>query len=353
MKILFASQEPGASRGLVPVVKVARARGNEIFVASRLWGAGVFRDAGEAVREVSDDLAEGTRNLLEDLAPDVVLTGLAGTPGNSLDLALQEAARIKHLPRTALLDASMYYLDRIAGPRCEPFYYLPDKIFVLNEFTRREMLSEGFPPACVIATGQPVYDYLAVPTSADATAGNAQPVRVVFFSEGLAKEARRRPEHEVGYHEEVVIPMLIEILTAFARDRPIILTIKRHPKEERQDRTYVASPGLTITDIGDADSSALMLGADLVCGMSSSLLLEGWLAGKPVVSMQPGLCSWNRLVLCRAGIITAALDAKQAHEAIRQGLLGLRSLVKPSEWCPGVGTAALAIVNELVTVVTA
>jgi hypothetical protein len=349
MKILVASQEPGASRGLVPVVKAARAMGHELLVSSRLWGAGVFQDAGEAVRVVSDDLTEATQTLLGEFTPNVVLTGLAGELGNSLDLAVQDVARNRGVPRTALLDASMYYLDRVAGPKREPFYYLPDKIFVLNDFTRCEMLAEGFPPARIVATGQPVYDYLAAPRGANASVVDLQPRHVVFFSEGLAKETLRRPEHDVGYDEEVVVPLLIEILTAFASDRPISLTIKRHPKEHVPDRTYAVSPGLSVTDIGNADPAVLMLGADLICGMSSSLLLEAWIAGKPVVSLQPGLCSWNRLVLCRANIITAALDADQAREAIRQGLNGIRSPVKPSEWCPGVGTAALAIINELVT----
>lgn len=351
MKILLASQEPGASRGLVPVAQAAMDAGHIVQVVSRQWGTALFRSSGCAIREIQDNMGDDVEKSLVEIEPDVVLTGLAGAPGQSLDLEMQRAAKKLRVPRTALLDASMYYRDRVAGPRGEPFYYLPDKIFVLNDFTRQEMLAEGFPPASIVVTGQPVYDYLALQRNNPRPSGSS--VEVVFFSEGLAKESRRRPEHDVGYDEDVVVPLLIDILKDLASNRPIVLTIKRHPKEETRDRIYRPTPGLTVRDVLDTDSVELMLKADLVCGMSSSLLLEAWLAGKAVVSLQPGLTSWNRLVLCRAGIIDAALNRDQAIELIKRGLKGERPSIIPQAWCPMIGKAASAIVNELIRSVAA
>jgi hypothetical protein len=347
MRLVVASQEPGASRGLVPVVREAAEQGHEVHVLSRYWASTVFaplRGPSIHCREITGDLAAETAAYLRDVGADAVLTGLAGRPGGSLDLQGQAEAKTQGIFRAGLLDASMYYLDRVAGPRGEPFYYLPDKIFVLNEFTRQEMIADGFPAQVVCATGQPAYDYLASPLPKSAPGSGRH---VVFFSEGLAAEGQRRPEHDVGYDETTVIPLLIACLAAFPGPEPLRLTVKRHPKEQVPARTYQPVPRLLVTDVSDTDPVALMLAADVVCGMSSSLLLEGWLAGKLVVSLQPGLSSWNRLVLGRAGLIPTAFDEVQAKTLMLHALQATAPAAKPLEWCPMIGQAARAIVNEL------
>jgi hypothetical protein len=346
LNIHIASQEPGASRGLLPVIRKATELGHAVHLLSRLWATTVFRDVDRLVSghdEIADPNRD-VRSILSSVRPDVVLTGLAGAPRDSLDLATLAAAKVLALPRAGLLDASMYYSDRVAGPNGEPFHFLPDRIFVLNEFTRAEMIAEGFPPGAIRATGQPVYDYLADPMPPRSASAMA---RVAFFSEDLAAAARRRPEHGVGYTEDAAIAMLIDVLAEISRSTPLRLTIKRHPKEAVAERAFDAAPNFSVVDVSGGDPVSIMFDSDLVCGMSSSILLEAWLAGKPVVSIQPGLASWNRLVLCRAGILPAATDRHKAVELVGAGVKGALTNVTPLQWCPTLGRAAQRIVEEL------
>jgi len=305
--------------------------------------------SGTPLTEMDATLDEKLALSVMDFAPEVVLTGLAGGP-DSLDIKTLDTARRKGIPCGALLDASMYYSDRVAGPQGEPFFYLPDRIFVLNDFTKREMIDEGFPERILLASGQPVYDYLAdVPTGPPL---DGESWRIAFFSEDVAAAAQNRSDQITGYNEETVIETLIEALDDVRGDHPISLTIKRHPKEAFRNKTYVHSLGFDVRDLSEADLAPLLFESHVVCGMTSSLLLEAWLAGRQVVSLQPGLSSWNRLVLCRAGILRAATSRNEVRAHLQAALLGRTMDAEPRTWCPGIGGAASTIVTELTGLMT-
>ena len=116
-----------------------------------------------------------------------------------------------------------------------------------------------------------------------------------------------------GYDQYAV---LTDVLSYYSRqpDVPTIL-IKLHPKDHinryrdiigRYDRINSHLLEHSITPLES------ILVADRIFGMSSTMLLEAFVLGKPVVSLQPNLCVDDPCVLSKYGYIRRIEDVTMA-----------------------------------------
>jgi predicted glycosyltransferase len=61
----------------------------------------------------------------------------------------------------------------------------------------------------------------------------------------------------------------------------------------------------------------LIQSSDLICGMSSMLLLESVLLGKPILSVQVGLKRANPFILARRALIKSITNQKQLSRSLK------------------------------------
>ena len=86
---------------------------------------------------------------------------LTATSANGIDLEklFLGAARRLGVPALAVLDFWSNYRQRFSDQR-DNLIYLPDRIAVMDEHARTEMIAEGFAPELLSVTGQPAFDAL-------------------------------------------------------------------------------------------------------------------------------------------------------------------------------------------------
>lgn len=95
------------------------------------------------------------------------------------------------------------------------------------------------------------------------------------------------------------------------------VVVKLHPKEAegKYDELIARYPGVPIRVVKDVDLYRLLGAATLIIGTNSIVLLEASIAGKPVVSYQPGLHPKDDvLVSNRRGLSKAIYDKKDLYD---------------------------------------
>ena len=235
---------------------------------------------------------------------------LLGTSIGDYEKNVVHWARLFNIPTLSVLDFwsnySMRFVD-IFGAAC-----LPDKIAIMDEHARDEMIAEGFPPEKLVITGQPAFDCLADrralfdsldtgPYTRRYAIRRAHGVHpdtklIVFASQPWSK----MPD-DLGYTEHTVIPLLIDALAEVAPDSHVI--IRPHPRETEADLLQyerAANPTVWVKRKGNVHD--LLMAADLVVGMNTELLVEACYLGCITLSLQPGLKGADRLPTNRLGV---------------------------------------------------
>jgi len=259
---------------------------------------------------------------------------LTGTSMNSVMLEQQFVrwGRSHRYPSVAVLDAWVNYAERFVtadGGRC-----VPDRIAVMDETARVEMVEAGFDPSTLVVTGQPAFDDL--PRWADEAA--AQRVRDRRRQWGVAADARAvlfvsQPLIELyggpgdpayfGYDEHTVLRLLISSLEEISRSAslPITLVVRPHPREDPAPLQALTSSIITVMVSADGHGRDAVLAADLVTGMTSALLIEACHLQCVTVSLQPDLRRTDVLQTNRLGYSEAVYDPGQALPVLRRALV--------------------------------
>lgn len=354
-RVLVAAQDPGGAQAVAPVARHLVEDGYvELAAAGAGWAGPVFQrwslpmlppvDLG-AVRPEWSALAEAASRTLAVFPPQLVLLGTSWGP--SLEKTLINAARNTGIPSIGVLDSWMHYVERFSGPGPrERLALMPDYVAVMDEMARNEMVALGFAPDRLVVTGQPAFDRLSRPAQdgdpakvkedvlarAGAAPGAAlvvfvsEPITAVFGPDPLA------PAHP-GYDERQVLADVAAAVEAIRMKhrRDVVLVVKAHPKDDAAALRAAVAPLPGAAVLQDEEPARLVAAADAVVGMSSILLVEAHLLGRPVVSYQPGLRGRDPFVLTRGGALKridrvtdleAALAAALAGEAPAQGAPG-------------------------------
>jgi len=335
--VLAFAREPGGAAAIAPALHEL-GRELRLLVLAKDYALDVFREAGVPALPLPEfaeaTVAAACAAHLGGEAPGVLLTSATSLPQHDMtERYLWRWARSRGVPSVAVVDQWQNYALRFSGPGPEEHLrYLPDWIAAMDEHARRGMMADGIPGERVVVTGQPALDKLArlretyAPTDRDALrqAMGVEPGAglVCFVAEVVARDFGE----SLGYTEDSV---LRDVLWACGRllaegQGPLHLAVKLHPKNEPADFRHLTAPGgpgLRVTvHWKEQPPLPLVMASDVVLGMTSVLLVESILLGRPTVSLQPGARREDGLIATVVGAIPR-LDSREACLRTLRGLL--------------------------------
>jgi len=349
-RVLLFSRDPGGANTITPLVEPLAKSGWTVL----LYGKDAALDKYTRAGVVGQNLAlhcvpitqDSIFNFLKQEMPDFLITGTS--TDDFTERFLWKAAEKLNIPSFAILDHwinygfrfSKYQVSELDKYRLDPEHpFLPTRILVMDEYGRQEAIKDGVAPDKLFITGQPHFEAL-IRNSQKISTDQLRSVRqkmgaltdgdllITYASEDLGEsyhETDHSP-HYWGYTERTIFRELLNALLKFAPQshRKIHLVIKIHPKERVDnfdDLVATKSPFITFRVDKETNPVELIKASDLICGMSSMFLMESVILGKPILSIQIGLCRENPFVLDRMGIVQSILNSESLVNAFNEILL--------------------------------
>lgn len=353
------AHEAGGAEAVAPVAAMLRSRKICLpTVVVHPWSESAFRRWGVPVSQIVtwtvQENAEAATSLLKQEKPALVITGAGG--GDSLDSLFIYAARRQGVPTLALLDFWSNYSTRFSdqpgrhineqgnGGRPE---YLPDLIAVMDEDARRGMVAAGFPEKCLVVTGHPRFDAIANWGDRDRTQVrnywaeqyqiNPDDLWVLFLSQPL------RALYKLGGHQSSDLPdsemsLLTQLLTCLATDdlmpgRKNVLLVRHHPKQEPVLLHDLQQSSRIPIRLAEAPGPQQVLAiSDLVVGLNTVLLVDAFLMGRPVVSLQFGLKGADQFPFGGIDGIPRVFEASRLRTELCNALVSPPNQQRASAW---------------------
>jgi hypothetical protein len=320
--VVVVGGDAGGARAMAPVLELLR---SEARVPLRVFASraapSVWSARNLPFEEIAD--SEGHRLGVFAGAPALLMTGTSYPPG--LELTLTARARERGIASAVLLDFWSNYADRFRMPSGETV--LPDRILVMDEEAREEMVAAGFDAGRLLITGQPALGELAA-WRAGFPADRAEQIRtaesagdrrlVLFVSQPLSQIYGPGRLPALGYDEHTVLRILVEALSRIAArtGRGIALVVKPHPRDPPASLPVADESLVHIGVSRQFDARELAMAADLVVGMNSELLVESCALGRVTLSLQPGLRQPDVLPTNRLGLSRPVYDVADVDEAL-------------------------------------
>lgn len=317
-RLLVFSRDPGPTNQLVAVVEALKepARGDEpegllllraaltplaeLIIASRGPGAEIWRAAGFSPVTWSGIDEEAVRSLVKDAGATAVLTGASDIdePGDRL---LWKAARAGGIQSHAVLDhpanLALRFRDEAGANIFPDWLYAPDAIFA------ERLAAAGIARARIRLTGDLHHKRLrglSAGVSEEAVAqlrqlwGAARSDIVVLFPSECGKEMRAAGRSYPYDELEILVRLLKSIETGtLPGGHPIdggssLVVVRPHPRDlpGKYDALLSARRHAVRAVVsGQGLPHVALLAADLVVGMNSSMLYEGFELGRQVYSL--------------------------------------------------------------------
>ena len=351
MKVLLFARDPGGANAVAPLAPLLVARGHQALLYGKDAALKQYRVYGQAgldwAAEAPEMSVDCYQEFLRRLAPDFMVTA-TGSDDFAEKLLWQAAERLR-IPSFAILDHWFNYGIRFSPyklveqelyerDRRHPF--LPSRILVMDDEVRAAMIREGFAPERILVSGQPHFDRLRVQAERFSAAeisqyrqqlGTGQADHVLcFISENITEPDKGDDlgQYYWGYTERSVFSELMDAVqaAAAASGRKVHVVVKPHPTEtfDAYSDLIAAKAGGLVGASVDAAVHPLKLcqAVDLVCGMSSMVLVEAAILGLPVLSVQIGLRRENPFILDQKGIVRSVLDRSRLQQQLQGFLTG-------------------------------
>ena len=308
MNLLIAAHDTGAANALSPVITELRGRsGMTVTVvaggpAERVFGRmGIQFQPVVWPSEPTADSDRHLRDLLRETAPKGILLGTGW--GDTLDKAILRLATERCIPSCSFVDTWIYFKERFWDSKNRSLR-LPTRLAVVDEEALQQARIVGISPDTVVVTGQPYLEALAQQMQRPDLLQQAQRLRqiwlgdlgserrlILFASEAYADFWGPGSPYYRGYTEEDALEGLVEAVEVCERATGLSLSIvvKLHPCQSGAPaRLGAGAIRRGVRVIAEEPIWPCLLAADTVVGMTSMALIEASIAGKPVVSFQPG-----------------------------------------------------------------
>ncbi len=275
----------------------------------------VFVGLGFQPREFAETVAPGALGAAWHEHPAQFLITDTSHYG-AFEPLLWDLARTAGVRSLAVLDAWGNLPARFARGR-------PDFVGAVDAGQVEELTGLGFLRQEVVLTGHPWLSSLLARRDrllAEIEPAQTPPgVKALFISESIAKDVAAGENAPFGFDEFDAFSLLHRAAAQAARTgRAVHLAIKFHPYEDPAAflgrlRHLPTVRGLTVLPLERAaEPHRWVLWADLVAGVSSTLLLEAIILGKPVISLQPGLIREDTFVASQRGFTEKLTDPTPA-----------------------------------------
>ena len=343
--LLFFSCEPGGAEVLVPVIELVRRSAiYRVVVLAYGLGAERFSRRGVEYIEVAK-IAQGDPSILQAYRPNLLITSATSLPECDMsEKYLWQTARQLGIPSLAFLDQWQNYAVRFSGVGAgERLAYLPDYINCIDETGEAEMVREGFPAERFVKLGHPSLSSVRDRASKVDMAAIKSRLSIPDVVEVLLFVSEPIMEHygrTRGYDQCQVLELFLNTISKLPT--PVAPIIKLHPKDRRdkfEDILKSFNGPCPVRLLGEEYSPEECLAvADRVFGMTSFMLVQAYVLGKQVVSLQPGLSIEDPLVLSRHHLVPVILSQNEnILESIdtfkRRGDSSLNYDFLPGEFC--------------------
>ena len=321
--ILVYVEDPGAANFVASLPRHAREFGLNLLITSQGSGAVQLQRLGADFRRTRQ--TDGARSLLATYRPKVAIIGTSENSG-SMGLALIDAAKDAAIPSIGVVDGPTSAVDRFRGISRSPLTHLPDWLAVPDAATCKQFVSLGVAGSRIVICGHPHTDTVFAQRSQFETKGRGRIRAEVFsgspqlmerkiivfaaeISDGLSpSEFRRSPAYNLTgwsgseFRTEIVLEEFLEAITKFKPKPGLVLRL--HPKNTvKEFAAYIDYFDL----VSQGDSPLpLLFAADAVVGMTSIILHEAVLLGRPTLSIVPRSCERNWLSTIEAGLTPCA-----------------------------------------------
>ncbi|WP_054693866.1 hypothetical protein [Syntrophomonas palmitatica] len=350
-KIMLAACDPGGANTLIPLVPVLLDKGYNILLCGKEAALQRYRQFALDARAINDFMTtaeiDSWATFLSDEHPDFIITGTSGA--DFTERYLWKAAEKNGIKCIAILDQWINYGIRFSAFRPDEMNkyeqdmqhpYVPDYILVMDQYAQEQLIQAGIDQRRIKVSGQPYFDLLMeakqqinqseVNNFREKIGIKPNDFLITFISEPLSYEYNRNKNSEsyLGYDEKSICLQVLEALNIIVNEskRKVHFLIKQHPRELDNNydalRDKITSSLMNIRIEKSLDTWPLLLASDLVCGMSSMLLLEAIILGRPAISVQIGLKRDNPLILDQRGIMKSILQADDLQQSLRRILLG-------------------------------
>ena len=280
--------------------------------------------------------AGGTaETLLDESGARLVIVGTA-EDRDSLGLTLVAAARARGIASLGVIDGPSYPDQRFRGRGADPLGYAPDRVLVPDEGTRQCFMALGMAGDAVMTAGHPLFDRMraecarldgegqaAVRGRVLPGAPHGRPVLMFLaeISDGYRPDLYRR---HAGYRltgrggADTRTPIVIEEFLDASRALDAYRVLRLHPKNTRDEFAAYLDEFDTVSAGGAPHE--LIYAADLVAGMTTMLLVEATLLGRPTISNVPDPAEAVWLPTAACGL-TPVIDRRaDLAPALRAGL---------------------------------
>lgn len=297
LKIIFCAQDAGSFNCICPVFDKIKAE--KVFLLS-----GTSKKLAQAKKLDFTDAEElgdaDLENFLKRFSPNVVVCGTGF--GMNLEKKATAWARKNSKKVLSVVDFWSNYKSRFSTPDTEDLIYLPDKICIIDEFMREQMSAEGFKDSQLAITGNPFFDNFKK---------LAEGGKFTIFAEQPYAEIYEKPQ----FDEVKIFSEIVDIFGKYYPKKEIMIAFHPRSKNKSKFENIIKNSKLKIS-ILNKPFEEILSEAEAVLGINSMALFEAALAGKKVLSYQPGIESngdvlvSNRLHLSEAAYNLNSLEEK-------------------------------------------
>lgn len=334
-RVLLYADDPGAVNFLFPVYAELSERDIVIrFVVDSSLSDYISH------RGMSGELraSKNPTDFLKDI--DLLVVGTS-EDRNCFGLKLVEAARTMSVKSIGVVDMEVNASGRFQGLSESPIEYLPDALIVPDSDSVESYVSIGVEREKIKVFGHPHFDQVRkrrdqfnafsrtmMRQKSFPDAPTDRPIWV-FLAEGVDQlrpsESYKSPEYTmVGradseFRAEIVLQEIIDA-SKDIEYRPWIV-LRLHPKNLVSEFTSVIGDIDQVSSEGDP--LPMVWAADHVFGMTTMLLMEAYLLGRPHTSVLPRKCEASWLPTIKLGLTRAVFDRpelKSRLNAIHRGV---------------------------------
>jgi len=262
--------QPGAVEFFDPVLPALRERGWTVTVSDRFDAP--VSDVGVVVTSTSYKPAERA----------------------ALEWAVQRG-----IPTVQLIDSWYDYRRRIGMTNQSGA--MSDEIWVFDDVAKADADAEGLPGERIRAVGHPAWE--TVPPLPAASSAE-----ILLIDQPVSSDMGQR----LGYTETEFFDL---VRNGLGKDRPAALAM--HPRRPESDPS---ASGFRIA----RNTREAAKRCDTVIGMFSSFLIEAFLAGRRVVSVQPNAKGEDFCILSRLGLVPRVTAAADLAPALASAMPGPR-----------------------------
>lgn len=333
--LLLHVEDPGAVNVMAPLADPLRRAGHTVCLLAASPVQNYLADRGLGFDGAGDDPAQA----FDSARPDLLLVGTSENPRGP-GLAMIDAARTRKVPSIGAIDMLANAANRFRGLGDSPLAHAPDWLAVPDAPTAEAYAALGFDVERIVTCGHPHYDVVrarrtaleAVPLAERRAVlfpdvGLETPI-VVFLAEAVDQldPSASRVGSDCAFslpgesddRTTVILNAVLDALDTLPVKPHVVLRL--HPKNGEND--YAGFHGRIDRISRGGDPLDLIGCADLVIGMTTFLLVEASLLGRPTLSVLPRAEEAAWLPTTAGGVTPVATVPDNLRSLLGEALAG-------------------------------